>query len=364
MSMFTAAEVNSNLMYDSVPSKMRGKTISALKMYPNLKATLGDSRVHDANFAFLTSTLSKLYKNLIEPKYYTTYKNDIDIDIGGGFVDYITSYSVSWSGIANEMRNVVGNGANYIPRVNAGMTQTNYNVYTFELAYDLRFIELEKAKKLELQKSIESIYNNVITAGWDFFCQKIAYTGGDSNHYGLFNHTDKVPVNVTNISKANIADVSDTDLAGVINGILLNAYVNSGMNVNVIPDRFLVPTWFASALVGRFSNLYANSLFDYIKEHNFATATSGGKIKIEIVPRPGLDTLGAAETGRIVAYKKDKDFVRMDMPYPIKHYITLPNIERMAYTTAFVGQVSEVQLPYSNGSADKSSPVQYWDFVA
>ena len=60
--------------------------------------------------------------------------------------------------------------------------------------------------------------------------------------------------------------------------------------------------------------------------------------------------------------KKDKDFVRMDMPYPMQHYITLPNIDKMSYTSAFVGQVSEIQTPYNNSDSE-FGVVTYWDFT-
>lgn len=360
----------SNQLADSGKKGYEGKTYSIKTLYPNLvRAYLGDARdvkLHDANFAFLTTALAKLSPKLLEPKWYITYARDIPVDTGGGFVDYVQYFTVSWAGIANEMRNVVGNGANYIPRVNAGMYQNVAYVYTFEIAYDIRFVELEKMKKLTLQKSLEEIYRDAIAAAWGFFVQKVAYTGGDDNHYGLFNHTDKVPLTVTSLSKQGIIDgtVSDTALAGLINGIIEKSLENSNMNAAVLPDTFLVPTWFGSALTGRFSNLYTNSLRSYLIEHNLAVDETGGAVKITIESRPQLNTLGAAGAGRIVAYKKDKDFVRLDIPYPMKHYITLPNIERMGYTSAFIGQVSEIQLPYTTSNTDESSPVQYYDFIA
>lgn len=366
---FTPTEVTSTIAYDSVPSTMRGKTINVRDMYPTTyKRFISDAKIHDANFAFLTTTLAKLYTKLVEPKYFVTYTKDLKdcIDYGGGFVDYVQYYSVNWAGIANQFRNVVGNGANYIPRVNAGMSQMTANVYTFELAYDIRFIELEKMKKLQLQKSLESIYNDAIVAAWDFFVQRIVYLGGETGHYGLFNHTDIVPTHLTTISKASVqAGTTDaTALAGLINGIIEKSFTNSNMNLAVVPNVFLVPTWFGSALTSKTNELFTNSLRSYIIEHNLATDESSGEIKITIESRPDLDTLGTNGVGRIVAYRREKDFVRLDMPYPMKHYITLPNIERMAYTTAFVGQVSEIQLPYCTSNTDEASPVSYWDFVA
>ena len=370
MKLFENTEVSKSVGYDAIPSSMRGKAVSVKDMFGNgSKFYIGDAKMHDANFAFLTSQLAKLHTKLLEPKAYFTYQKDIPFDeesIGGGFVDYVQYYSVSWSGIANELRNVVGNGANYIPRVNAGMSQLTANVYTFELAYDIRFIELEKLEKLQLQKSLDSVYNDAIAVAWDFFCQKIAYTGGDENHKGLFNHDDIVPVNIVNISKTGIVDgtVTDSALIGFFNGIIQKALENSNMNISVIPDKFLVPTWLGSALTGRTSAFNTKSLRSYIVEFNLAGDESDGSVKITIESRPALDNAGTNGVGRVVAYKKDKDFVRMDIPYPIQHYITLPNIEKMAYTTAFVGQVSEVQLPYNTSTSDAGAPVQYWDFIA
>jgi len=34
----------------------------------------------------------------------------------------------------------------------------------------------------------------------------------------------------------------------------------------------------------------------------------------------------------------------------------------MSYTSAFVGQISEIQLPYNTSSAE-FGPVTYWDFT-
>lgn len=367
MSLFNPVAVNAAIQYDSIAPEMRGKTVSVRQMYKDAaKPFVKDAKLHDANFAFLTTQLAKLYNNLVEPKHFVTYAKDIDIDNGGGFVDYVQYYTVNYAGIAEETRNIVGNGANYIPRVNAGLTQETANVYTFQIAYDIRFIELEKMKKLQLQKSLESVYQDAILVAWDLFVQKVAYTGMDANHKGLFNHDDIVPVNVTSLSKAAIeaGTTPDSEIVGLFNGVISNILTNSNMNVELLPDTFLVPVWFGAALTNRFSNMYTNSLRNYIVEHNLVVDESDGKIKIRIESRPDLNNAGTLSSGRMVAYKKDKSFLRMDMPYPIKHYITLPNIERISYTTTFVGQVSEVQMPYNTSNTDAASPVQYYDFAA
>lgn len=362
--LFNEVQINDDKLTSIAPN-MRGTTVSVTSYGQLGRKLVGDAQLHDANFAFLSSELAKLINTPVEPLANTTYAKDIPTDIGGGFVDYVRYFTISYSGIANAYRNVVGNGVNSIPRVNAGLSQNNAMVYTFELAYDIRFVELEKLNKLTLPKDLETIYKEAIMVSWNYYVQEVAYLGGgDANHYGLFNHTDIVPTNVTNISKAGVLDlsVSDTELAGLINGIIAQFLSNSGMNTYALPDTFLVPTWFGQALTGRFSNLYEKSLRNYITEHNLAV--DEGALKITIESRPQLDTLGAAGAGRIVSYKKDKKFVRLDIPYQMQHYITLPNIDKMAYTSAFVGQVSEIILPYNTSNTDKAAPVQYWDFIA
>lgn len=353
-----------NSIAESVSPSKRGSTVSIRDMY-GIKMARGlihDAQVHDSNFAFLTTTLAKLHKQLYEPLYFVTWQKDVPFENGGGFVDFVEYYSVNWAGIMSQTRNIVGNGVNYIPRVNAGMTQNRVRVYTFEVAYDLRFIELEKMKKLTLQKSIQEIYNNAIVAGWDLFVQDVAYTGiGDDK--GLFNSTTVLTTSVDNSSTtgSGFEGLTDGAVVAMFNGIFERYLVESNMNVSVLPDTILVPTFVMTDLVARFSALYTATLYQFILDHNLGQAQSGD-LKLRIEGRPALNTLGTAGKGRIVAYKKDKTFVRIDIPYPIQHYITLPNIEKMSYTSAFVGQVSAIQLPYNTSSAEFGI-VTYWDFT-
>lgn len=368
MSGFTQnTNLDNKFFAESIGASKRGTTVSVRDAYgPRMSHTVvGDAKIHDSNFAFLTTTLAKLHKELYEPLYFVTWQKDIPFETGGGFVDFVEYYSVNWAGIMNQYRNVVGNGANYIPRVNAGLNQMRVKVYTYEVAYDLRFIELEKMKKLTLQKSIQEIYNNAIVAGWDLFVQDCAYTGiGEGK--GLFNSDNVLTINIPNKSGQKGFDtMEDTEVVAVFNGIFERYLSESNMNTTILPDTILVPTFVMTDLTSRFSALYTSTLYNFLLEHNLGAAQSGD-LKLRIEGRPALDKLGGSEsatpTGRIVAYKKAKQFVRIDIPYPIQHYITLPNIDKMSYTSAFVGQVSEIQMPYNTDSATLGV-VTYWDFT-
>lgn len=364
---FTPTSVDKNFFVDSVAAKNRGQAFSITDMLGSKasKFHIGDAKVHDTNFAFLSTSLAKLHSQLYEPKYFVTYSQDVPVDVGGGFVDYVSYFTVDWAGIMNEFRNVVGNNANYIPRVNAGLNQKRVNVYTFEVAYDLRFVELEKMKKLTLQKSIQEIYSNVIVAGWDLFVQKVAYVGIEGKT-GMFNDSKTMVTTIDNnastTNNTGFAGLEDQAVVSFFNGVFEMYLKNSNMNISLLPDTFLVPTFVGSDLSSRFSALYTSTLRKFLIEHNLGVDESNGQTKVTIMSRPALNDLGVTKAGRIVAYKKDKSFVRIDMPYPMQHYITLPNIDRMSYTSAFVGQVSEIQMPY-NVNDTELGVVTYWDFV-
>lgn len=363
---FKPVEVTKKFYFDSIVPSQRGKTISIKDMYgtKGMKPFIENAKVHDANFAFLTTTLAKLYKDVVKPIYYVTYQQDVPINVGGGFVDYVSYYTIDWAGIMNQF-NITGNDANYIPRVNAGMSKKQANVYTWQVAYDLRFVELEKMKKLTLQKSIQDIYKMSIVAGWDLYAQQIAYLGGGlANSYGLFNHPNVPVITIDNSATSGYGfeGLNDDVVVAFFNGVFEYYLLQSGNNISVLPDTFLFPLFVGTDLSSRFSELYTSTLRKFLKEHNLGSDEADEELKVVFKSRAVLNNLGTASAGRIVAYKNDEMFVRMDVPYPIQHFITLPNIDKMSYTSLFVGQISEVQLPY-NENSNEFGPVTYWDFT-
>lgn len=363
---FDAITINKDDAYDyaNLPKAARGKFVKAKdsQLEDAFLADAETKKMMDAGFNFLRGELQKLNPELYKPLVHTTYAQDIDIDLGGGWVDYVTYYRADYAAITSWAKTLQADSTNVVPRVNVGLEQGNAKVFTFELGYDLRFVQLKKLDELKMGKDIKSIYQDIMLTSWELFCQETVYLGINGST-GLFNNTTVVPVHNTGISKADVINgtVTDEQLNSIVNGIIAQAMDASNRNPAVIPNRLLVPTWFTQALADRMSALYTNNLLSYLKEHNLAVGE--GFDKVEIVGRPALNNLGVAGVGRIVAYRKDKRYARVDIPVPFQHLITLPNMERHAYTTVYAGQISEVQFPY-NTAGDTFAPIQYFDFVA
>lgn len=350
-----------------ISSSDRKKIISVKDMYPETyRHRIGNKKLHDTNFATLSSTLAKLVPDLAEPITSTTYQNDIDIRVGGGFVDAVNYYSVDWYGIVKNTLNLGGNNTNIVPRVNASLRQHKAEVYTWEVAYDLRFIDLEKMKKIELTKSITDIYKDIIVANFDIFCESIAYTGKDGG-FGLFNNPS---VKVYGGFKKSDLISSDDSVAipaicSFINGMFQTVLNETGFNISMLPDTILVPTWLGAKMSSIRSDLFTNNLRYFLENFNYGKdeALEPDTFKVKIRSRTALDTLGNDGLGRVVAYPKNKKFVSMDLTYPLQMFYTGPNTERASYTTFFVGQISAVQMPYNTSSAEYGA-VTYWEFIA
>ena len=367
--MFTKVQVEDKLFAGKINSEERGKAVSLKDAFPQIYASkifVKDAKVHDANFAFLSTKLAKMHETPAEPIAFATYGKDIDIDYGGGFVDYVQMYEVDYKGLMDEFNNLFGNNGNVLPRVNAGMTKKTVPVYTFEVAYDLSFVELEKLTTVDMRKALEDIYKNAISVGFDFFANKVVYEG-IAGSKGLFN-SDKVLVSMIDNSDASTTHqgfkgMTDEAVVSWFNGMFATYLEAGGMNPAILPNRILVPVFVGKDLTGRMSALYTSTLRKFLLEHNLAIDEAEDEsFKVSIVSRDLLNNAGTNGVGRIVAYRKDKRFVRIDMPYKLQHYITLPNIDRMAYTSAFVAQISAVQLMY-NSSNTEQGIVGYWDFT-
>lgn len=328
-------------------------------------------KLHDANFAFVTSTLSKAHTKMVEPLYNVTYAKDIPINTGGGFVDFVDYYTVEWLGNPVQNQAVVGNNVNIVARANAKLKHKAVDVVNFEMAYDIKFIEIDKLNKLQLQKSVEAIYKQSIMASWDLFVDEIAYLGRNGQN-GLFNHPDvvatEIPQGTKDATKKGFEAMTDAEIIGQFNGILSYYLINSNNNIALLPDTFLVPMADSATLSSRYSTLLTATLREFIMKHNVgideSMAADEGEYKIKIKGRARLDGMGKNSAGRMVVYRYKEDFVRMDIPYPMQLYFTMPNVDKAAYTSYFVGQVSTIQLPYNDGSVDQLGAVTYWDFAS
>jgi len=345
-----------------------GKVISLRQMYPGYYNTLSvdQRKIHDAGFGFLQSNLAKLDPTVYEPIQDVTYGQDMTIEAGSELVESIEYFTADYTGVMDRINNIFGQNANVIPVVNAGYDLHRIPVYTFQIAYHHSFVEMEMVKGKKFPGSLEKIYEDAVKFGYQLFVNRVAYLGM-GNTGGLFTSAN-VPVNtVPTFTPTTIDTATDAELIALINGMLEAYLTNPHYTLQGLPDTMLIPVWFASELSSRHSALYTSNLRNFLEQNNVAVDEAKARgvkgYEFKIRSRPELDTIGTDSVGRIVLYRNDPKFVKLHLPYAFKHFFTGPDAANFRYTSLFVGQVSEIQLPY-NPSDNEFGIVSYWDFLA
>lgn len=325
-------------------------------------------RMHDSGFAFLTTELAKLHEITYKPITHTTWRQDIPVVIGGGFVDFIEYRTANYRAAQEQTELLTGNNTNMISRVSAFMNQRTKPVYLFQMAMDFGFVDIERANKIRMRTAIQDLYRSAIEVGFDYFAQDIAYNGvGEEN--GLINNPN---VKIESIP-AGASGSTDWDtwapeeIVAFFNGIHADILTNTGWNFNLLPDTYLLPPKAAKALSDKFSELYTMTIRAFLKKHSFgaeeaADNSDGIAPKMKFVGRPQLADAGTVGEGRMVAYKNDRQFVRIDLTRPLGLFRTGPNIDKLVYSSFFLAQLSAIQMPYVDEPGEDYGGVWYWDF--
>lgn len=349
------------LDFQAYPSKY----LSLKQMYPAYYELLSPEKrkAHDEGFATLTNRLAKVDPTVYEPIIYTTYRKDFKaIEASNELVDNIEYYATNYSGLLDDINNIVATRNDIVPRVEAGLTQAKVPVFLFQLTYVLKFAELEKLNKKNLPIAIETVYQKAAAAGFELFVDRVSHLGMGV-HGGLFNSADVDATTYATVTSVNVSDVATTDamLIALINTPIKNFLSATNFNVEMMPDTILAPTWLIAELQNRNSTMYTNSLYDYVLDHNLGEAAARAHgikgYKLSLEGRPMLDTIGTANKGRTVVYKNDGRFVKLHIPYAFQAYMTQPDMTELGYVTLFLAQVSAPQIPYNEA-------IKYYDFTA
>lgn len=143
---------------------------------------------------------------------------------------------------------------------------------------------------------------------------------GDSvkNWLGLTNHT--LPA-VINAPRTWVSDLAQTPAAinqilQDVNGALTNVWQATLMIE--MADTLLLPISAMSLLsITQLPNTTMNIL-QWIKQNNMVTQQTGRPLTIQAVR--GLDTAGASGNGRMIAYRRDPEAIKLHIPMPFRFF--------------------------------------------
>lgn len=298
--------------------------------------------------AFLVSELEKRDPNIREPLTSFTYPRDININTGGGWVDYTSAMSVGY-GIAGGSGDgpVQAGGSNGLPIVTADVEKGVYKAHVFAVALRVMFVDMQRANFIG--RSLDKLLNDGVRMAYDKHMDQNVYMGlARYGTTGLINNPDATETTVASNGAATPstkwADKSKEQILADINKALTEAWAAAEYDESAMPNHILLPyeqyTYILNTMV---TDLASETILDYVMKNNIA-AKNGGSLFIG--PTRWCKGAGTGGSDRMVVYVNHERFVNVDELVPLNRAMTQPNATNFCYDTAYAANLSEVQVYY------------------
>ncbi len=111
-----------------------------------------------------------------------------------------------------------------------------------------------------------------------------------------------------------------------------------------MPNHIILPfEQYAYILNTPVSDLATESIMDYVLRNNIATKNGRS---LYIGSTRWLKGAGTGGTDRMVVYVNDRRFVKVEELVPLARVMTSPNAAEVCYDTAYMANISQLQLFY------------------
>ena len=295
--------------------------------------------------AFLVGELEKVEPNLMEPLTSVTWQRDIVPKTGGGYVDMVSTYAVSYGTSAPDEEALIYNGTTAIPTAQADITKDRYKTITFAEIFQVSYLNQEALR--QIPRSLDEIFDNSIKLNWSKLLDKNAYKGIQKlDTYGLTNNPEVVASTADNgaAGTATWSTKTPKEILQDVNAVLASQWEAVGYNVSAMANHILLdPQNFGYIATQPVSEAGNESILSYIKRNCLAAAQN---VDLVFVPCRQCIGAGSGTTNRLVAYCNNESRIDFDITMPLSRVMTSVNAEKMAYVNAYAGQMSQVKFKY------------------
>ena len=296
--------------------------------------------------AFLVSELEKKDPLIRKPLTSVTYPRDININVGGGWVDYVSAMSVAY-GLTGGSENgpVQAGGANGLPIVQASVDKGVYKAHVFATALRIMFVDMQKANFIG--RSLDQLLQDGVRLSYDKHMDANVYVGlSDYATTGLVNNPDATETTVDNgaAGTSTWATKTPLEILADINSAITAVWAAAEYDTEAMPNHILIPyeqyTYIMNTPV---TDLATETSLDFVLKNNVA-AKNGGSLFVGATR--WCKGAGTGSKDRMVVYVNHERYVNVDELVPLTRAMTQPNATNACYDTAYMANLSEVQLFY------------------
>lgn len=296
--------------------------------------------------AFLVSELEKKDPLIRKPLTSVTYPRDININVGGGWVDYVSAMSVAY-GLTGGSENspVQAGGANGLPIVQASVDKGVYKAHVFATALRIMFVDMQKANFIG--RSLDQLLQDGVRLSYDKHMDANVYVGlSNYDTTGLVNNPDATETTVDNgeAGTSTWATKTPLEILADINSAISAVWTAAEYDTEAMPNHILIPyEQYIYIMNTPVTNLATETILDYVLKNNVATKNGGA---LYIGATRWCKGAGTGSKDRMVVYVNHERYVNVDELVPLTRAMTQPNAANACYDTAYMANISEVQLFY------------------
>jgi len=299
--------------------------------------------------AFLQSELEKLDNTIRQPLTSFTYGRDIPIRVGGGWAEYISAMNVEYGVTGgSEDGPVHAGGANGIPMVQANFDKGLFKTHIFSIGMRVMWVDMQREKLTG--RSLESILRDGIRMTYDKHMDSNVYVGIKRyGSTGLLNNSNIVTTSAAETGASGstkFKDKTPDQILQDINTAILAAWEAAEYDRDAVPNHIIMPyEQFNYLATTKVTELAEKTILQFLLDNNVAK-TNGGDLYIG-----GCSWCKGAGTGgadRMMVYVNKERFIAADELAPLSRIMTQPNTENVCYDTAYMANISEVQMFYEN----------------
>ena len=301
--------------------------------------------------AFLTGELEKRDMLVRTPLTSFTYTRDIPIRVGGGWAEYVSAMNVGYGITGGSGDNLIqAASVDGIPLVQANFGKDLWKTHIISAGTRIFWVDMQRGNMTG--RNLDTLLRDGLRMTYDKHMDENTYVGfARYGTTGLINNAD---VTVTSASTTFANATSPDDILDIINTAILDAWAAAGYDLDAIPNHIIMPyeqyNYIATTRIGQ---LAEKTILTFLLENNVAKQNGSD---LFIGATAWCKSAGAGNADRMVVYCNKERYIAMDELVPLTRAMTTPNAERFSYDTAYAGNVSEVEVFYTQ-------PIVYVDGI-
>lgn len=313
-----------------------------------MTASLFNNDAMQANLGFVVSQTAHVEAGVYSIRYPDIqYQALIPVDTSANpWATSVTFYSMDRVGAADFINGM----ADDVPTVGISMDKHESNVYMGGIGYDYGLEEVNQARMLGI--SLPGEKASAARRAYEEFVDNIALNGDATKGMeGLFNYTGVPAASVTADGSGSSALWSAKDgdkILRDVNDLITGVF--TATNTVAMADTLILPWTQMNSIASRRLGDTSLTILEFLRQNNVYTATTGSPLTIRAAR--GLDTRGAGNTARMIAYRRSPEVLKLHMPMP--HQFLPVQVRGLRYVVPGIFRLGglDIRLPKEVRYAD------------